>query len=627
MSSAWNLTTNLQTSNLKPEEIHLPDLDEKIKNWIRHWGQSELETNVKIIRKWIGSVDPYTIYNYNFLKDLSSNKGFKTEFEQNKSAQSPHPVETGSVRLMFIKQMLISPIFYPFANDEFLVSLARQPNHLGKVLVTIDTSNSGSLRFVLCKRVQGFPIWASESVEKILYNRFLHGPAAVRIYVFRNFQGVICSYNSELFSGNKIKPKWLEIQGSLDKEERDIMEGIFRNAIQFKRIPGPNEMRTLNEMRGLAIGMQSVGLNQEDLYWFERIMNIEMYLDGGALTPEVVQELTRLFEVNRLEKTFQEAEQFQILALCSAGEYIDHLRAKFKVVYPQFAVEDIAKLTKQTICKALLNDFAVENISFSTSIFDLKDVPKHLINPRTGLLNAKQVENRDAIEYFLISRYGIKFDDFIKQNDIYLKDLEINPEKYKYIVQEQEIDHEHQAQIQGRLMLSEPSEHRCDSVDPSKCTQSFKLGNVSLCQLDQQTDTCQNVPLTVQVVFRGIFSSYCYPKLPLFRNDINFIRIAYDLLYRFKVRRDTRARGMLNRIDQMCLFNKVEWEFCIKYMKEQSLNNSIMDNTVPDIELRETPFKNEVIETIQSNGDVVEIISHIVYFLVYKALEFQIIQR
>jgi hypothetical protein len=471
-----------------------------------------------------------------------------------KKHPTKEPRDVG-VLLHFLEEMLVSPIFFPFFNEDKLHNLALTPEHLGKALVSLDWSRRGHVRVLICQSIRSPATWVTEPVSNIVTNLGQHPAAAMRMYVFDNFQGVMCAYNNSLFKSNQIRPKWLAIQNILGPAEKNIVQTIFEKIRATGAPPNPADLQTLKTMRDIAHGLQAAGLSQEDMAWFDKIMNIEIFLDGKPLTPMARQELAKMFEAKRREKTLEEAEQFQILALCNAGQYIEHLRSKFKAVYPHLAVSDIAQLSKKTICQTLLRDSNVSQLNFSTSILDLVNVPKHLINPKSGLLNAKQETQRSEIEQFLMSRYGISRADFLKENEAHLKKIEENAQMYKTFADERDQaaskDDEIKSHTRGRLALRETG--YCATAGSQAQLSGFKLCGTNSLEESEQTEA----PL--KSVLRALFTSYCSPSVPLFRNDILFVREAYTIFSLFR-QATRRAPVPLSRLDQMCLFNKAELE-------------------------------------------------------------------
>ena len=525
------------------------DVYSKLETWVQHWGEKTKTKNAVKLWRWLTPVTRSDLIEYESAKNSSDQ-----EMREKLAEEASKEVPAVNLRLHFVEHMLMSPIFFPFFTEDQLRELALTQEHIGKALISLDWSRRGHVRILLCPSIRTPATWVTEPVQNIVPDLTRHPSAAVRLFVFNNFHGVMCAYNNSLFTGKQIKPKWLAVSHVLAPEEKKIVDQIFAT-LRIVGAPDPAQLQTLKSMRNVALGLQATGLSPEDMVWFDKIMNIEIFLDGKPLTPTVKQELSKMYEAKRREKTLEEAEQFQILALCNAGQYIEHLRSKFKAMYPHLAVSDIAQLSKKTICQTLLHDSKVSQLNFSTSILDLVDVPKHLINEKSGLLNAKQEIQRGEIEQFLMSRYGITRSDFIEQNSEHLRKIEDDPAPYKtFSKTKSESDQKNsrvKSNLHGRLALAKDDYCRV-AKSPAP------LGDTAMCSEDASGDYTESAA-TMKDVLRGLFSSYCSPTMPLFRSDVLFIRDVYTIFSFFR-QASRRAPVPLSRLDQMCLFNKAELE-------------------------------------------------------------------
>jgi hypothetical protein len=425
------------------------------------------------------------------------------------------------IRIQFISQLMNSNLLFPFVRDhqEAIQHCTRYPN---RVVVMLDWSKSG--RVTMYRNGTNPEIKYLQAEEFITDSIF--APTSLRLRIFKDYNGGIIADNSEYYHhyaqrcGIQTSLRELFIRDTLSTLDQRVFDSLIQDKNKGQITDDIKQRAKF--LKEKSISMQSRNLTTIQIDLLKQIISLEDMSFQNQLFAPLAQKLYKQSYVNTVSN---EVKQFHTLSLCSRPEFIGYLRAKYQKLNPQVPMQDIERISRSDLCKALLNDPNLRNIVMPVYVWDLKDVDLEFIDPQTGFVNLNSTDPDFSfrLSNYLIKTYGITLQELKEYN----KNNTVETlQRYKKLLQESKKPVLNQSAQIIRSVLMNGS--RCGDFADEKSCNSIKVNNNQLCKWAQN---CQSNEMSAVDFLDFVLSSFCQDNVVLQDKEIAFIDAEYKVLF------------------------------------------------------------------------------------------------
>ena len=455
-------------------------------------------------------------------------------------------------RVLFLTQMISSNILFPYIPSEKDAKNLAGYNR-GRVVIMLGWSKSGS---IVCMQQGRTLVQRTYQAENIVdFSKYTS--TVMRLRIFSDFTGGLAAGNYDFYvrvlrNANKnscVKSlsdmKRFAVRAVLPKADQYKLDMIYSQAIQAGA-PTEAQRQQIRNLQNIAILLQAKNLTTQELFIFEEILKMESNPDKS-----VVETAAKLYKSSDVDHRVTEAEEFENLALCQRPEFAPYLRKKLREKYPDMPIAEIEAMDRDSICRALINNPALDKIEVSVLLWQLKNVPTELIADN-GLMDIFNGDERKQAQMgdWLMKNYGVTLKKMREYNQTAYGDEELSVYAKQSLDQARQEAAEKESELADILLFREFLLNG-KSSNSEFCAKTYQTSNnesISVCSSDENGKS-----ICVLDLFSVVYANICNPRVPLLMNDFEFILESSKALENYsKLMKRKTIGGIEKRLDKQC---------------------------------------------------------------------------
>ena len=444
-------------------------------------------------------------------------------------------------RVGFLIQMMSSPILFPFVVDE-VEARKIASHHLDLVIVMLDWSRSGGLQFYRTPSNRSSTQIHTRNVET-LFTKHQYYPVATRLAAFQMFAGGVLATNELYFRQIRGKRssertlKFVGVRSTLPGTYHPAFDKLMAERDSIKRMQNvPEEQKQaliarFTRFEKMSTTFQSRNLTTQEQPIIEflhrlvkkRLTNLETYRQASEM-------------YGQLNTVTDEVEirQQLILNMCQNPEAVNYMRRKYKRMYPKKPMEEIESMSRDNLCKSMLNNDNIHQWKQTLKIWDLKNVPDTLQDKATCLIRLWDDDpgTVSRVSDWLLKHYGVSLQEMRGFNSAEKDDAKLLYDMGQKVTK---LEHESRSVstkkqlhlLQFKTFLTEGME--CSGVSEEECARAMVIGDEQSCRWSD--NRCQRGKIKALSLLEQIVGSFCAHNVQLLENDWEFITGTYETLF------------------------------------------------------------------------------------------------